>query len=134
MPRKVNILVTDSNYIEQLGQYGPIVEPTRMDFRTALHIVNEGTHDVKIKTTSGLILDLDEEKIKKMIRRGDEGIKDIWEEIQIEAEIAKEETEEKVVETKPVKDEQKSSGIKTFTPDTDDDDEIDMDDPTVFSG
>ena len=69
-----------------------------------------------------------------MIRRGDEGVKDLWEEVQLEDEIAKEEQTQTQTDPKE-EEEEKEDTSKKFTPSYgEEDDEVDEDDPTVFTG
>ena len=131
MPGKLKIMITDDDFIESLGEYGPILQPIQVDFKTALYIVNDG-HDVKAILPSGKTSDFDIDQVKKMIKRGEKGIEDLWEEIQLEKEIAKEEAVKKSDEKNEKKsDKKKEVDYSKYNPDNKD--ELDDDeDPGTF--
>ena len=116
MAGKIRVIVKDNNYIETLGQYGPIATPMKMDFKRALHIVNEGNHDVEVETKSGASIPFDVNYVKKMIARGDEGVEKLWNEVQKESGKALKNTDEGGEEDESVEEDDSDSSVEEETP------------------
>ncbi|MFW6015906.1 MAG: hypothetical protein ACOCRK_05675 [bacterium] len=114
MPKQLKILVESEGFIDSLGMNGPVMVPTLVSLNSLINIVNEG-HKVKVVTPSGVNVDVDEKYVKKMVKRGDKGVDEVWNKIQNQSKVKPPKIE---VNTSK----EKSSVTKTKIPDDIDED------------